>query len=285
MTADIVVTADTRLDELTANIKLKLVENKMAANMFNRTINSNIVEIGQWLTQAKPLIGHGNWQDWLKVNFDMTDRTARNYMKVSGYFGINSILKTENVFRFQPAALIELTKIPVAEVSKFLVENPDAENLSVRNLSKSIKKWKNPAPDTTPVTVEVDAEIKTPEAKVLKLPTPQFHTIPPSMKNTADLAQIDIDINFSRTLKLPDTDILITRLNFSALQTFSTLASGVIYTAADFTRSDDIVKNIRCCIWYFGGDVQNFADHFSKFGNVILLQTQKSLSTMTGNEE
>ena len=93
-----------RLDELTANIKIKLVENKVAANMFARTVNQNSVEIGQWLTQAKQLVGHGNWQNWLADNFQMTDRTARNYMQVARYFGVNSTLKTENVFRFQPAA-------------------------------------------------------------------------------------------------------------------------------------------------------------------------------------
>lgn len=62
------------LDSITANIKLKLVENHVLTNAFNRNINHNSVEIGQW-------------QNWLADNFQMTDQTARNYMKVAAYFG------------------------------------------------------------------------------------------------------------------------------------------------------------------------------------------------------
>lgn len=283
-----------RLDELTANIKIKLVENKVAANMFNRTVNQNSVEIGQWLTQAKKIVPYKKWQIWLDSNFGMTKQAAGNYIRVAEMV---SNLKTGFHFEeFQFAMLIELSRLTPAELQNFLAENPTAETLSKRQLQEKLKQYKtpkNPKQENNTVTVEVAAEIKTADDtpdtstvttdKVLKLPAPSFHIVPPAIQAVADDAQINIEINFSRALQLPDSDILLTRFNLSAVKYFSSLASGVIYTAADFTRSDEFVKHLSCCIWYFGGDIQNFADYFSKFGEVIFLQTQKSLSTLTGN--
>ena len=98
---NVIVTTNVTLDELTANIKLKLVENHVLENAFNRNINQNSVDIGQWLTQAKKLVKHGQWQNWLQENFQMTDRTAQRYMKIARYFGISGVVKTDNVVGFQ----------------------------------------------------------------------------------------------------------------------------------------------------------------------------------------
>jgi hypothetical protein len=42
----------------------------------------DICEIGRRLTQAKKLLGHGNWLPWLEREFGWSDRTALNYMRV-----------------------------------------------------------------------------------------------------------------------------------------------------------------------------------------------------------
>ena len=262
-----IISAAASLDEITAQIKLKLVENRVLANAFNRNINQNSVEIGQWLTQAKKLVNYGQWQNWLADNFQMTVRTAQNYMKVAAYFGVNSTLKSENVFFFQPAALIELTKMTPAELPKFLAETPNADKLSVRNLREQIKQWKKPAP------VTVDAEIKTAPAdeKPLKLPPPQFVKIPALLVDAAKAAGVEIAMNFSRTLRPTDTEILLTRLNGSAIKEYSAVADCVIFAAPlEFTRSDNAVKKLRPAIWYFGGVAQFFFQHFGLFGNLFL---------------
>lgn len=285
-------TATATLDELTANIKMKLVENKVLANAFNRNINQNSIEIGQMLTQAKKLLQHGQWQFWLAENFDMTDRTARNYMKVAAYFGVNSTLKTENVFRFQPAALIELTKMTPAELQNFLDDHNnngvDLTKLSVRNLNKTIKQWKNPSPDIQQTTIDIVAEIKNSAPPInvpLKLPAHQFRQIPQILQSAANNDDIQIEINFSRALSLPDSDISLSRFNFSAVQKFSGFATAVIFAAPlEFVRSDGVTKNLKYCICFFGGDSENFATHFEQFGNVILLQTQKKPVQVTGGK-
>ena len=284
-------TATVTLDDLTVNIKMKLVENQVLTNTFNRNINQNSIQIGQMLTQAKKLVKHGEWQIWLKENFQLSKDSAQDYMKVAAYFGGNSILKNGDVSVFPFSNLVALTKLKPAELQNFLddqAENGvDLAKLSVRNLSKTIRQWKNPAPETQPTIIDIDAEITNsapPLKEQLKLPAPQFQQIPQILQTAANNSDIQIEMNFSRALSLPDSDILLSRFNFSAVQKFSTFATAVIYTTADFTRSNGVTKKLKYCIWFFGGDSENFAEHFGQFGNVILLQTQKNPSNPTGGK-
>ena len=267
----------TTLETLTANIKLKLVENQVATNIFNRTVNQNSVEIGQWLTQAKKLINHGQWQNWLTGNFNMTDRTARNYMKLAAYFGVNGIIKTEDVFRFQPYALLELTKLTADEVKKFLKmqtdEGVELSTLSVRNLREAIQQWKKTEVSTvkkeitaadirqyfkaqfpvfnlpaTKLLKAVESWKETRQApEVLKLPPPSFNQLPFELIDAADLAHLRIEMQFGRGLDFPLADgVVVTRQNSAAIKKFSTVADCVIFAAPlSFIRNDAITKKLK----------------------------------------
>jgi hypothetical protein len=45
-----------------------------------------IVLIGQWLTEAKARLKHGQWLPWLETEFGWAERTARNFMQVHAAF-------------------------------------------------------------------------------------------------------------------------------------------------------------------------------------------------------
>ena len=45
-----------------------------------------IVEIGEDLSKAKELLGHGNFLPWLQAEFRWSERTARNYMSLAAHF-------------------------------------------------------------------------------------------------------------------------------------------------------------------------------------------------------
>ncbi len=47
----------------------------------------NIIEVGKRLIQAKALVAHGQWQQWLQNNFQLKDRMARNFMQCAEQFG------------------------------------------------------------------------------------------------------------------------------------------------------------------------------------------------------
>ncbi len=40
----------------------------------------DVVEIGRRLCECKAILRHGEWQPWLKREFDLSERTARNFM-------------------------------------------------------------------------------------------------------------------------------------------------------------------------------------------------------------
>jgi hypothetical protein len=46
---------------------------------------TNIIKLGNLLIEAKAQVDWGAWLKWLENNFDLTDRTARNYMKAAEY--------------------------------------------------------------------------------------------------------------------------------------------------------------------------------------------------------
>jgi hypothetical protein len=47
-----------------------------------KQVSSDIIEIGRMLVESKKLVGHGNWLEWLEREFQWTDDTALNYMRV-----------------------------------------------------------------------------------------------------------------------------------------------------------------------------------------------------------
>ena len=81
----------------------------------------NIIEVGKRLIQAKSLVNHGHWQHWLELNFQLTERTAQNFMKCAERFG-----KTEINFGFSSTQMIALLALPDAEeTEKFFAEKAD----------------------------------------------------------------------------------------------------------------------------------------------------------------
>lgn len=282
-----IISAAASLDDLATKIKIKLAENAVVGSIKTR----NVIEIDEMLTQAKKLLKHGQFQFWLEKNFSaqfkLTDRTARTYMKIADYFGKNGFFKTEEFFHFPAYVLAEMVKLTKNDLKDFTNSqaflNFNISDIGVLSIRNTINQWKNPAP-TQKSVVTVDAEIKTApaDASPLKLPPPSFSTVPTILQAAADEAGIEIEMDFSRALQLPDADIFLSPLNLSTLQKYSSVAASVIFTKMDFVSSDGVVKKRQCCIWYFGGNSETFAKYFSQFGEVINLQKQKSPPTSPG---
>lgn len=126
------------LEMLTVEIKFHL--NQMGYH---------VIEVGKLLIQAKELVPHGEWANWLQNNFNLTDRSARRFMQIVERFG-----KTVDVDRFRlfdlstlkPSTLIELLALPEGDEEKFIAEK-SAEgkavaDMTVKNLREEIKQWK-----------------------------------------------------------------------------------------------------------------------------------------------
>jgi hypothetical protein len=97
----------------------------------------DIVEIGRRLSIAKKLVGHGNWAGWLKEEFDWSEGTALNFMRVfefvEKYKSKNfADLKTFEDLLIAPSALYTLARSSTPEeVRNEIIERAAAgENIT-----------------------------------------------------------------------------------------------------------------------------------------------------------
>jgi len=105
----------------------------------NKILLSSAVEIGKRLKEAKQLVGHGNWENWLETKVSYSQRTAQNLMRIYEEYGQNLL---ENQNRNQLADLgytqaIAMLKLNSDERENFLEDN-DVTGMSTRELEQAI---------------------------------------------------------------------------------------------------------------------------------------------------
>lgn len=121
----------------------------------------NVGQIGFELAMAKKQVGHGGWAQWLKENFQWTQQTAGNYMRIAERFGDGRL---KNAFRFGQAVLLEMTKLPAGTEEKFIAAQAAAgkpvESMSAREAKKAVKQFKETQGEVKGVYVDVTLEGK-----------------------------------------------------------------------------------------------------------------------------
>ena len=102
------------------------------------------IEIGRRLAEAKAILPHGSWGEWLEKEVEFSQSTAGNYMKLFDAYG-NQQMSLFGIFgNSQTIANLDYTKalkllaVPEEEREAF-AEEVDAGNLSVRELESAIR--------------------------------------------------------------------------------------------------------------------------------------------------
>lgn len=93
------------------------------------------IEIGKRLTEAKELVQHGQWGQWLKDNVDYSQSTANNFMRVASEYAESSLERLGPISYTQAVALLSL---PADEREDFAEQN-NAADMSTRELQAAIK--------------------------------------------------------------------------------------------------------------------------------------------------
>ena len=103
-------------------------------------VQRGIIQIGFELIAAKEQVGHGNWSAWLENEFNWTQRTANNFMRVAERFG-----KMENVFHFKPSTLQAMLALTEGTEQEFIGTQAEAgkpvELQSARELQRNVKEF------------------------------------------------------------------------------------------------------------------------------------------------
>ena len=104
----------------------------------------NSIEIGKRLAEAKIMLGHGEWGEWLNKSVDYSQRTASNLMAIFEQYGSSQITlfcdnaKSQALANLSYTQAVALLGIPQDEREAF-IEDHDIHNLSTRELQQAIK--------------------------------------------------------------------------------------------------------------------------------------------------
>ena len=104
---------------------------------------SYAIQLGRKLTEAKQLVDHGEWGNWIKDNLPFSQDKATMMMKIYDAYGANqeSLFGDVNSETFRNLGISQafaLLSVPENEREEFVKEH-DMESMSVRELKKAIE--------------------------------------------------------------------------------------------------------------------------------------------------
>lgn len=110
-------------------------------------ITNSCIEIGRRLIEAKTMIGHGNWQAWLRESVDYNERTAQNLMAIARKFGqegsqarlIGPEMDADKVKELNYTQMVALLKVKDDDARTEIVNSGEAQALSTRELEARVK--------------------------------------------------------------------------------------------------------------------------------------------------
>ena len=100
----------------------------------------NSIEIGRRLCEAKKLIKHGEWGNWLKERVSFSQRTASTLMSIYKEYGQNGLAQNSSaVQNLSYTQALALLAVPAEEREEFIEEN-DISKKTIKELKETIKK-------------------------------------------------------------------------------------------------------------------------------------------------
>lgn len=101
-----------------------------------------ICKIGKRLAEAKSILPHGEWAEWLTNKVEFSQRTASDFMRIYKEYGSDQTSlfggNSQAIANLGYTKALQLLAIPAAEREEFVEEN-DVEELSTRQLADLIR--------------------------------------------------------------------------------------------------------------------------------------------------
>lgn len=102
------------------------------------------IDIGRWLTEAKVMVPHGEWGEWLKREVDYSQSTAQNLMRIyrecgdeqESLFGPS---KAQALGDLSPTKVLQLLTLPEGPERDEFMETHDVAAMSSRELDRALK--------------------------------------------------------------------------------------------------------------------------------------------------
>lgn len=132
------------MKELQTNEKRNAVviahEINLIKEQTNKILLQSSIEIGKRLSEAKEMVGHGNWSNWLETEVNYSQRTAQNLMKIYEEYGRGTLENSNSqaLADLGYTQAIAMLKLEEDERENFIEEN-DIESMSTRELNEAIR--------------------------------------------------------------------------------------------------------------------------------------------------
>lgn len=95
------------------------------------------IEIGRRLTEAKAMVPHGGWLEWLEVNVEYSERTAQELMRMYEEYGKNTNPQAIADLNYtQAVILLGLDR----ETRTELLESGNVADMSTRDLREEVRR-------------------------------------------------------------------------------------------------------------------------------------------------
>lgn len=100
------------------------------------------IEIGKRLTEAKCLVRHGEWGNWLAERVNYSQRSANNFMKIYKEYGVTGLAaKSQSIANLSVTQAVAMFDLPAEERERFAEQN-EADKMSIRQLKAEVAKAK-----------------------------------------------------------------------------------------------------------------------------------------------
>ncbi len=241
------------LDTLVAEIKI-----------LSQQTAGNIIEIGKRLIRAKTLVAHGNWEQWLTENLELSTRRAQQFMKVAEEYG-----KTNTYSFLTPSKAIALLDVPAADREAFIAQPHDVggeqktvDEMTSRELAAAVKALK----DAERARAEKDKLIQD-QAKRLQSLTDDLEQSRLAQKVLADTKKPETIVKTIEKETIPDDYERIKKDLQAANNNVASLHARLAAYETDGQRQDQLKMELR----HFTHSIEKFVREnatLGYFGNI-----------------
>ena len=113
------------------------MEIKVIVRQAHRVVCSAAIEIGERLIEAKKLVPHGEWEEYVSVRCGFKPRTAQAYMQIAA-----SREKAQTFADLEFSKVLLLLAMPEGQAEALTAEH-DPQSMTVRDLKRQIAEYKD----------------------------------------------------------------------------------------------------------------------------------------------
>lgn len=105
------------------------------AQYYAKSIANGMIQLGRVLTEAKPLVKHGEWEKWIRENAGCSVRYAQMFMQAYERFGDNPAVMQIG----ERGKIFKLLSLPSGTEEKFLAEN-DVADMTTHEVEDAVRR-------------------------------------------------------------------------------------------------------------------------------------------------